>query len=347
MAIRSGFFNSINGDRKYDARRFAEYFASFIGNGVFPDPSNNLQVVSNNDMTITVKAGKAWINGYILINDDDYILQIDPADGVLNRIDRVVARYDVVDREIRLEVKKGDFATNAVAKELQRDADAYELGLADIAVNAGIISITQANLTDLRLHTELCGIVHGTVEQVDTTALFDQYLNWYQQTTVQAETDLQTMQQHFEQDFDAWYQTLQDVLDDNAASNLLNMINTHKDNLENPHNVTKDQVGLGNIDNVKQATQAAFDTHKADNVSHRTQAEKEKLSGIESGARKLANVDDVKQMPLAGGTFTGTVKAHPNTGYTTAQIRNVILSTANADADAMQNGDIWFKYGDA
>lgn len=209
MAIRSGFFNSVNGDRKYDAKRFAEYFASFIGNGVFPDPSDGLQVVANDDMTVTVKAGKCWINGYIMINDDDYILEIDPADGVLNRIDRVVARYDVEDREIRLEVKKGDFATNAVAKELQRDADAYELGLADIYVAAGSISISQADITDLRLNSELCGIVKGTVDQIDTTGLFAQY----------------------QAAFEDWFQDLQDVLDDNTAANLLNLINQLDDDL--------------------------------------------------------------------------------------------------------------------
>lgn len=163
MAIRSGFFNSVNGDRKYDASRFAEYFASFIGNGVFPQPNNNLQVIANNDMTVTIKAGKAWINGYILINDDDYILEIDPADGVLNRIDRIVARYDVVDREIRLEVKKGTFASNPVAPALQRDSDAYELALADIYVGAGVLSITEANITDLRDDSELCGKVYSLI----------------------------------------------------------------------------------------------------------------------------------------------------------------------------------------
>lgn len=154
--IRSGFFNSMNGDRKYDASKFAEYFASFIGNGVFPD---SLQVVSNNNMTVTVKSGKAWINGYIMINDADYILNINAADGVLNRIDRIVLRYDAVDREIRLEVKQGTFAASPVAPALQRDADAYELCIADITVSAGAISITQDKITDRRFDSNLCGKV--------------------------------------------------------------------------------------------------------------------------------------------------------------------------------------------
>ena len=161
--IRSSFFNSIGGDRKYDASKFAEYFNSFIGNGVFPMPLDGLQVISNDDMTVTVKEGKAWINGYIMINDDDYILPIDVADGVLKRIDRVVVRLDTTDREIRVEVKKGTFASVPVAPSLQRDADAYELGIADILISNGVISIIQANITDLRSDTEFCGKVDSLI----------------------------------------------------------------------------------------------------------------------------------------------------------------------------------------
>ena len=202
MAIRSGFFNSINGDRKYGAERFAEYFASFIGNGVFPNPGNGLQVMANNDMTVTVKAGRAWINGYILINDDDYTLTLDPADGVLSRIDRIVVRYDIADREIRLEVKKGAFASSPVAPALQRDVDAYELGLADIAVNAGAVSINQADITDLRMNANYCGIVKGLVDQIDTTDLFAQ----------------------FEDSFLTWFDRMKDQLSSDAAGNLQQQI---------------------------------------------------------------------------------------------------------------------------
>ncbi|CDV96345.1 Conserved domain protein [Desulfitobacterium hafniense] len=227
MTIRSGFFNSVSGDRKYDAGKFAEYFASFIGNGVFPNPSTGLQVAANDDMTITVKAGKAWIKGYILVNDDDYILNLDPADGVLNRIDRIVARYDTVDREIRLEVKKGAFASSPVAPALQRDADAYELALADIAVNKGAISITQASITDLRLNTSLCGIVHGTVDQVDTTTLATQYQTWLTETQTEAETNIDDMMDGLQNVWDTWFATIQGALDGDVAGNLLNLINAN------------------------------------------------------------------------------------------------------------------------
>ena len=56
----------------------------------------------------------------------------------------------------------------------------------------------------------------------------------------------------------------------------------------------------------------------------------------------LGNVDNVKQMPIAGGTFTGVAVAQTNTSYTTRQLRNVILSTE--DPSGGSNGDIWIKY---
>ncbi|MCY6372471.1 hypothetical protein [Clostridium ganghwense] len=256
---KSFIFNSVNGDRKYKAENFREYFASFIGNGVFPNPSTNLQVMANDDMTVTIKQGKGWINGAIYINTDDYIVSVDPADGVLSRIDRVVLRMDTVERKIYGYIKKGDFTTNAVAKNLQRDADAYEIALADIKLNKGAISITQADITDLRINKDLCGIVHGTVEQVDTTTLFNQYqawfakkmqqynsdldnfigskkqafTAWYDTTTSTSQEDIATMKQNFENEFNTWFNSIKNILSEDISGNLLNLINANTTDLEN------------------------------------------------------------------------------------------------------------------
>lgn len=212
---RSGFFNSVNGDRRYDASRFAEYFATFISDGVFPNPSTNLQVFANDSMVITVKAGKAWIKGYYYINDGDMNFTLDPADGVLKRIDRVVLRADFVNRMINLAVKKGSFSSNPVAPALERTADIYELGLADVLVGAGVGAITQDNITDLRLDNNLCGISHALVEQVDTTTIFNQYKSWYEQYIAGAQAE-----------FDAWFQSVQDILDENTAMQLQSQIDS-------------------------------------------------------------------------------------------------------------------------
>ena len=219
---KSFVFNSINGDRRYKAEDFREYFASFIGNGVFPNPSTNLQVIANNNRSVTIKPGKGWINGAIYVNTDDYIISISPADGVLNRIDRIVLRMDTAERKIKAMVKKGQFSSSPGAIPLQRDADAYEIALADIRINKGAISITQADIADIRQNKELCGIVHGTVDQVDVTTLFNQYA-----------TKLGLKEIEFEQEFKAWFETVKGQLSGDVAGNLANQIAENKEKIKN------------------------------------------------------------------------------------------------------------------
>ncbi len=63
---------------------------------------------------------------------------------------------------------------------------------------------------------------------------------------------------------------------------------------------------------------------------------------VKKGQVGLSDVDNVKQMPLSGGTFTGKVVAHSNTEYAVKQIRNIVLSSS--DPSGGGNGDIWIKY---
>jgi len=224
VAITSGFHNSINGDRKYGADFFALFFGTLIANGVFPNPSTGLQVVANSNMTTSVKAGKGWINGYFIVNDGDYILQHDNADGVLKRIDRVVMKLNHLKREIEVIVKKGTFASNPVAPTLQRDADAYELALADVLIGNGATQITQVNITDQRLNTALCGIVHGTVNQVDTTTIFNQYQSWFNDIKGSVAGELDAFQEIQEQEFLTWFESIKDILEGDVAGNLASRI---------------------------------------------------------------------------------------------------------------------------
>ena len=162
MAIRSGFFNSIGGDRLYDASKFAEYFAAFIGTGVFPDPTTSLQVQVDTGMNVKIKAGKAWINGYILISDADYTEAI-PSEAVLNRIDRIVVRLHYANREMTIVRKAGTAASSPSAPAVTRDANVYELSLATITINAGTSTITSGMITDTRSDSGVCGFVSSTI----------------------------------------------------------------------------------------------------------------------------------------------------------------------------------------
>ena len=196
---RCGFFDAnLVGeeyDRVYLAAQFASYFASFIGNGVFAEHSNQLQVfaMSTPQMQVTVEAGQGWINGYWYENTDELLLPIDVADGVLNRIDSVVLRFGTAERNMWLAIKKGTAAITPVAPTVTRNGDYYDLQLATISVPAGALNITQAQITDTRLNAAVCGWVTGVVQQIDTTTLFEQF-----------ETYFEEFKQFYEGDFNIW-----------------------------------------------------------------------------------------------------------------------------------------------
>lgn len=196
MAMRSGFFESdIVGydaenlpilDRAEDAEFHAEYFKSFIGNGIFPNPSDNFMVQAEEGMRVKVRPGRCFIQGFFAFDYEEQTIEIEEADAAMNRIDRVVLRLDLPQRVIVLAVKKGTPAESPQPPVLARpedsgNADLYELGLADVLVSKITPKITQDKITDLRLSTELCGIVHGVVDQVDTQSLFLQYERYLNQ----------------------------------------------------------------------------------------------------------------------------------------------------------------------
>lgn len=261
--MKFGIFNSINGDRKYKSDDFAQYFATFIGNGIFVNPSDCLQILAaSNSMSVNVRPGKAWVNGYYIINDEDYVISLDKGDATLNRIDRIVIRLDHLERKMSVLVKKGALSASPTAPALKRDADAYELALADVYVAKGSLTVSQAAITDTRLNNNLCGYMHGVVNQVDTTTIFNQYKSWFNDYSVSKAADFLAWQtqvttaleawidaqkadfiawreaeehlyytwlQGRKEGFDSWFATIKDILDSNAAGNLLNKIEAHED----------------------------------------------------------------------------------------------------------------------
>lgn len=178
MAIKYGFFNSVNGDRKYNADDISNFFIKLISDGVFPTPATNLQVVESSGMKVNVSAGWGFIRCKYVYNTTYESLTVEPSDLVLNRIDRVVMRLDpsVSARNIILTVKKGTPAATPEPPELTRVSDGiYELSLAQIAVNAGASAITQADITDERPDGDVCGYVAGLINQIDAGNLFAQF----------------------------------------------------------------------------------------------------------------------------------------------------------------------------
>lgn len=200
-------------DRAYYSEDFADYFAKFISNGVYPNPSNNLLVESlNNNMVLTVNAGSAFIKGRGYINKEPLYVTVSNADAAYNRIDFIVLQLNLIDRKIKILYKEGVPSASPVKPSLTRNDDVYELKLAEIIVKSGIQKITTADITDTRLDSAVCGIVTAVIDNVDTTALFQQYESYlntkifqWNETQLNQTTEFKEQMTEQKTEFDNWF----------------------------------------------------------------------------------------------------------------------------------------------
>lgn len=180
MAIKCGFFNAVNEDRKYTAEDMCRPYHRLVSNGVFAEkdgsPSIDLQILANNNMTVTVKKGEGIFFDHWFQLDEDMLLNIDVADQNYARIDAIVVKIDttVGVRAGSIEVLKGTPASNPVPPTLTRTTTIYMYRLANITIGANEANIGQGDIEDTRAGSE-CGFVTSLVLQPDISSLFIQW----------------------------------------------------------------------------------------------------------------------------------------------------------------------------
>lgn len=169
--MRYGFFDAnITGydennlpvfDRAEDSEFFSGYFGAILTDGIYSSPADGFAVSAGGGMSLSVSPGRCLIQGRFGWQEEADVLTLAAADSNRARIDRVVLRMSLIDRNISLAVLQGEYGVSPSAPALTRDLSAgiWELGLADVSVASGVTEITAANITDLRADAQLCGIV--------------------------------------------------------------------------------------------------------------------------------------------------------------------------------------------
>lgn len=171
MAVTYGFFNSVNGDRKYNAEQMSEYFRGIINEGVYQHLDGGLAVTAGTGLAVNVAAGRAIIQNRWIQNSAAMSLTIAAASETYARKDAVVIRLNWSSRAISIAVKTGTPAASPVAPSMTRNATTYEMALAYVNVAANATSVT---VTDKRSDSTVCGWV--TVAQ-STSGEVDAMLN--------------------------------------------------------------------------------------------------------------------------------------------------------------------------
>lgn len=215
MSLTSGFFDAMeqgegNYDRVYTAAEFAHYFSLLVGNGVFPSPDTGLNVLASDPASMTVKIGdgSGWINGYFVTVAGGHSVTLEAASGAGTRIDSIIMQWNSNDRKINIISKSGTASGDPQPVELQRDAELWELELAQITVGAGVSSVDQTKIKDMRADSIRCGLVTALLKGIDPSSFLKQS----------------------EAEFNQWFETVMNkISSEDVAGSLLKMI-TEVDN---------------------------------------------------------------------------------------------------------------------
>lgn len=149
--VKSGFFNSVNGDRAYNADDLSGYFDGMLTEGVFKYYMGELAVAAGTGMSVVVASGKAIIKSKFVLNTDILTLPISSAEAQ-PRYDAVVVGVDLTTRTGDIYIKKG----TAAAVPEYPTMDDGEKCLAYVSVPANATAVT---VTDKRSDASVCGYV--------------------------------------------------------------------------------------------------------------------------------------------------------------------------------------------
>lgn len=200
----SGFFNSVNGDRVYNADQMSGIFEGLITDGVYESVGNKLAVQPNSGMTIQIATGRGWFAKRWVDNTTPHLIALEAADVTLNRWAAVCIKVDITEGARKAEpyIKYGEYATAPAKPTMTRTETVKEYCLAYVYIKAGATAITAADITDTRANTSLCGWVTGLIEQLNSTTL------WTQWTAL----------------FNEWFSGLQDNINANTEAMLVSAL---------------------------------------------------------------------------------------------------------------------------
>ena len=224
----SGFFNSVNGDRLYNADQMSRIFEGLITDGVYESVGNKLAVQPNSGMVIQIATGRGWFGRHWVNNDSEYALTLENPDVILNRYVAVCIRVDDTDavRDAKPYLKYSDFATNPVKPTMERTELVKEYCLAYVYIKAGATAITASNIEDTRANESLCGWVTGLITQISTATLFAQYDAIFNEFMTRETTGFNEFFDEQMEAFNSWIEGLQDVINANTETMLVNALPT-------------------------------------------------------------------------------------------------------------------------
>jgi hypothetical protein len=226
MSVSSGFFNSLNGDRKYNAAQMSAIFDGLIIDGVFASIGTAFAVKAAGGLTVNVGIGKAWFDHTWTVNDSILPMTAPEAEVLLDRIDAVVLEVNGMEsvRENTIKFVKGNPSSAPSRPTLTNEGNVHQYPLCYIYRKYGTAVINQADITPM-VGTESTPFVTGILQTISLDELLGKWQDELDRFTDARSQEVDDWIAQEESDFTAWFNKMkadlqqeQNVLDQWIAS---------------------------------------------------------------------------------------------------------------------------------
>ena len=236
MSFASGFFNSVDHDRLYDATDISRLFDGLIRDGIFASIGDCMVVKQSNQMNVTVGTGRAWFNHTWSYNDALYPVTIPPSEILMDRIDAIVLEINSVEavRANSIKLIKGTPSSTPAKPALTNTKEVHQYPLAYVTVGKEVTSIRQADIENC-VGTSVCPFVTGILEVIsieqlipqwkdilnrfveENTANFNTWMNGekqnYQDWLTAAKKEITDWEATSKSDYQKWYDSIKNGYD--------------------------------------------------------------------------------------------------------------------------------------
>lgn len=226
MSVSSGFFNSLNGDRKYNAAQMSAIFDGLIIDGVFASIGTAFAVKAAGGLTVNVGIGKAWFDHTWTVNNSILPMTAPEAEVLLDRIDAVVLEVNGMEsvRENTIKFVKGNPSSAPSRPTLTNEGNVHQYPLCYIYRKYGTAVINQADITPM-VGTESTPFVTGILQTISLDELLGKWQDELDRFTDARSQEVDDWIAQEESDFTAWFNKMkadlqqeQNVLDQWIAS---------------------------------------------------------------------------------------------------------------------------------
>lgn len=226
MSVSSGFFNSLNGDRKYNAAQMSAIFDGLIIDGVFASIGTAFAVKAAGGLTVNVGIGKAWFDHTWTVNDSILPMTAPEAEVLLDRIDAVVLEVNRMEsvRNNTIKFVKGNPSSAPSRPTLTNEGNVHQYPLCYIYRKYGTAVINQADITPM-VGTESTPFVTGILQTISLDELLGKWQDELDRFTDARSKEVDDWIAQEESDFTAWFNKMkadlqqeQTVLDQWIAS---------------------------------------------------------------------------------------------------------------------------------